>query len=108
MGPATDKHQTATNPSIKALPYVFVLLCTILCALSNFATIFTMLWVQWSAVCDCGISRSLKPDYQSDSTRTSCRKFGYFITLILLGFSLTVKAATLIFIFGLGSAISST
>ena len=67
-----------------------------------------MPWVQWSAVCDCGISRSLKPDYQSDSTRTSCRKFGYFITFILLDFSLTVKAATLIFIFGLGSAISST
>ena len=30
-----------------------------------------------------------------------------FKTMILLGFSLTVKAATLIFIYGCGSAISS-
>ena len=30
------------------------------------------------------------------------------ITMVLLDFSLTVKAATLIFIFGRGAAISST
>ena len=32
---------------------------------------------------------------------------GYFFSFVLIDFSLTVKAATLIFIFGRGSAISS-
>ena len=78
--------------------------CALLCVLSNFAIILkekrelvallllscrclvtvnvlwlflSVLWDQWSAVCDCGISRIFRPDYQSDSTRTSCRKFGF-------------------------------
>ena len=98
--------QISTRPRLTRLLKLYVMFCcSLLGVLSNFAIILKkkrescllffsdlscgclvtvnvlwlflmMLWVQWSAVYDCGISQSFKPDYQSDSTRTSRRKFG--------------------------------
>ena len=98
VGPATDKHQASTNQTIQALRYVVHYLVSFLilqsswrrrescllffsdlscgCLVTVNVLFLMMLWVQWSAVYDCGISQSFMPDYQSDSTWTSRRKFG--------------------------------
>ena len=65
VGLATDKHQAATNPTIKALRYVFSLLCAALCHFYIFcnhleeeerAGCFAFIVLQMSCYCECSVA----------------------------------------------------
>ena len=64
VGPATDKHQTATNPPIKVLRYVFVLMCTTLCPFyfcnhleeEERAGCFAFIVMRMSCYCECSVA----------------------------------------------------